>query len=254
MNNQKYIQVPILEVCAGDIDSVKAAIEGGAQRVELCSALDEGGVTPSYGFIEKALSLGDIEVNVLIRPRSGDFLYSSEEVDIMCQDIRQCVNMGVNGIVVGALRHDGYIDFDICRRFVDLAEDVSLTFHRAFDMCCKPMIALEEVIRLGFDRILTSGLASSAWEGRELISRLHQQADGRVKIMAGGGINPDNAAKIIRATGVSEIHASARRNVCSKMLFQPKNVNMGRSDINEFNRKTTSAEIVKNIVTSISQI
>lgn len=254
MRDSNNNSTPILEVCAGDITSVEAAIRGGAQRVELCSSLNEGGLTPSFGIIEEAVLKGKIDVNVLIRPRSGDFLYSADEVNVMCRDIRKCVEIGVNGIVIGALRHDGFIDFDICHRFVDAAEGVSLTFHRAFDMCCKPMIALEEIIRLGFDRILTSGLSASAWEGRELIYRLRERADSRIKIMAGGGITPHNAADIIHYTGVSEIHASARKIIHSEMRYKPQSVNMGAASNNDFYHKSTDSKIVNEIVTSISKL
>jgi copper homeostasis protein len=245
---------PVLEVCAGDIESVVAAKKGGAVRVELCSALGEGGITPSLGMIKAAVAVGGIDINVLIRPRGGDFLYTEDEVALMCDDIRQCAAAGVHGVVIGALRSDGSVDFEACRRMVDAAGNLEVTFHRAFDMCRKPACAFEEIIRLGCHRLLTSGQAASAWEGRSLIADLSQRSEGRISVMPGGGVSPENAAEIIRATGVWEIHASARKSVASDMRFRIDGVAMGNPGDDEYTRKTTSSKIVRSIVNSISKI
>ena len=199
----------ILEVCAADIDSVYAAAKGGADRVELCCALSEGGLTPSVGMIEEALTVPGIKVNVLIRPRSGDFLYSEAEVRTMLRDIELCRELGVNGVVFGALTPEGYVDVECCRRMKEAAGTLHKTFHRAFDMCRDSQQAVRDIVDLGFDRILTSGQAASAMEGVALIHKLQQEYP-RIVFIAAGGVTPENAAEIVARAGVREIHASSK--------------------------------------------
>lgn len=220
----------ILEVCAGDIGSVYAASAGGAFRVEICSALSEGGVTPSIGFIRKALRVPELRVHVLIRQRGGDFVYSPEEVECMVADIKAAREAGAHGVVVGALTPTGDIDMVSCRRMVDAAEGIDVTFHRAFDLCRNPINALEDIISLGCTRLLTSGQAPSALEGVELLRELVVRANGRITVLAGAGVSPSNAARILAVSGTNEIHASARAGAI---------------------RPTTSSEIVKSIVDAI---
>lgn len=243
----------ILEVCAGDIDSVIAAAAGGASRVELCSALGEGGVTPSIGFIRSALKVPGIKVHVLIRPRGGDFLYTPEEVDCMVDDIVAAREAGVQGVVIGALTPEGDIDVDACRKMVAAAAGISVTFHRAFDLCRDPRKALEDIIALGCDRILTSGQAQTALEGKQNLAELVRQANGRIIILAGAGVSQHNAAEILSASGTNEIHASARASVPSKMEYRHCGVSMGTPGSDEYSRKVTSPEIVKEIVSRINQ-
>ncbi|MDE7459520.1 MAG: copper homeostasis protein CutC, partial [Paramuribaculum sp.] len=169
-------QQPLLEVCAGDLESVRAAAEGGAARVELCSALGEGGVTPSIGFLRQALLVPSLRVHVLIRPRGGDFLYTPEEVNAMVADIEACREAGAHGVVIGALTPDGDIDLPSCRRMIEAAGEMSVTFHRAFDLCRNPEEALDTIIELGCDRLLTSCQAATAIEGTPLLRRLHDRA------------------------------------------------------------------------------
>ncbi|MDE5821975.1 MAG: copper homeostasis protein CutC [Paramuribaculum sp.] len=242
----------LLEVCAGDIDSVIAAAQGGASRVELCSALGEGGVTPSIGFIRSALQVQGIRVHVLIRPRGGDFLYTPQEVDCMVDDIVAAREAGVHGVVIGALTPDGEIDMNACRKMMEAAAGISVTFHRAFDLCRDPFKALEDIISLGCDRILTSGQAQTALEGKENLAELVKQADGRIIILAGAGVSQSNAAEILNASGTGEIHASARTSVESGMKFRHSGVSMGTPGSDEYSRKTTSADIVKQIVSQIN--
>jgi copper homeostasis protein len=250
MNSQKK---NLLEVCAGDIDSVIAAANGGAHRVELCSALVEGGVTPSIGFIKQALKVNGIKVHVLIRPRGGDFLYTKEEVDIMVDDVIACREAGVHGVVIGALTADGHIDVDVCRRLVEAAgHDINITFHRAFDLCADPIEALDQIIALGCNRLLTSGQAASAIEGVDMLAKLVQHANGRLTILAGGGVSASNAAQIIAQSGTNEVHASARSTVGSKMTYRKDGVSMGAPDSDEYARKVTDVEIVKNILAAIN--
>lgn len=242
----------ILEVCAGDIDSVIAAAAGGASRVELCSALGEGGVTPSIGFIRSALKVPGIRVHVLIRPRGGDFLYTPEEVDCMVDDIVAAREAGVQGVVIGALTPDGDIDIPACKKMMDAATGISVTFHRAFDLCRDPFKALEDIISLGCDRILTSGQAQTALEGKDNLAGLVKRANGRIIILAGAGVSQSNAAEIINSSGTNEVHASAREAIESGMRFRHSGVSMGTPGSDEYSRKTTSADIVKQIVSQIN--
>ncbi|MBQ7461152.1 MAG: copper homeostasis protein CutC [Bacteroidaceae bacterium] len=201
----------VLEVCCGDLQSVRAAKEGGAHRVELCRALDVDGLTPSQAMMEEAIGLG-LPVQVLIRPREGDFVYSKDEVEGMLRDIRLAKRLGANGVVIGALMPDGSIDEDTIRRLVDEAEGLSITFHRAFDVCREPFEALEQIISLGCHRLLTSGQAATAEQGIPLIKKLVAQSAGRLIIMPGAGINVNNALRILSETGANEIHGSLRKN------------------------------------------
>lgn len=241
----------ILEICAGSVASAVAARDGGAQRIELCAALEVGGVTPSAGLIAEARKVEGLVLNVIIRPRGGDFLYDDYEVACMEEDIRTCKRLGVDGVVIGALTANGDIDTATCKRLIKVADGMSVTFHRAFDMCRNPQKALEELIALGCHRVLTSGQAPTAEAGIELLSKLVEQADGRIIIMPGCGVNSNNAAKILKATGANEIHASARKSVGSGMIYRNSSVSMGNSDSDEYARKETNANEVRAIVNNI---
>lgn len=235
-----------LEICCGDFSSVVTAIAGGADRVELCSGLDAGGLTPSAGLIEAAVAeRGNAAVHVLIRPREGDFLYSAKEIEIMESDIAAARAAGAQGVVIGALNSDGSVDTATCRRLINAAGGLSVTFHRAFDMTSDPVRALEEIIALGCDRILTSGCAPTAAEGAEMLRRLNETAAGRIIILGGCGVVPTNAAAIIASTGLTELHASARSSVESLMTFRNSNVAMGAAGSDEFSRKSTDISKVR---------
>lgn len=242
----------ILEICAGSVESAIAARDGGAQRIELCAALEVGGVTPSAGLIAEARKIEGVVLNVIIRPRGGDFLYNEYEAACMEQDIRTCKQLGVDGVVIGALTADGDIDTTLCKRLIAAADGMGVTFHRAFDMCRDPQKALEELISLGCDRVLTSGQAATAQAGIPLLKELVEQADGRIIIMPGCGVNSGNASAILQATGANEIHASARKSVGSGMKFRHSGVSMGNPDCDEYARKETCEEEVRAIVKSIS--
>ncbi|MBR3857400.1 MAG: copper homeostasis protein CutC [Bacteroidaceae bacterium] len=200
-----------LEVCCGDMQSVLAAKEGGADRIELCQALEVDGLTPSAEMMAEAIGLG-IPVQVLIRPREGDFVYDEAEVETMLKEIRLAKRLGANGVVIGALKSDGSIDEETIRRLVSEATGLSITFHRAFDVCSQPTEALEQIVSLGCHRLLTSGQAPSAEQGIPLIKRLVEQSGGRLIIMPGAGVNQENARRILSETGAHEIHGSLRRN------------------------------------------
>ena len=242
----------ILEICAGSVESAIAARDGGAQRIELCAALEVGGVTPSAGLIAEARNVEGLTLNVIIRPRGGDFLYDAHEAACMEQDIRTCKQLGADGVVIGALTADGDIDTALCKRLIDAADGMSVTFHRAFDMCRDPRKALEDLIALGCHRVLTSGQAATAEAGIPLLKELVEQAAGHIIIMPGCGVNSGNAATILSATGAKEIHASARKSVGSGMLFRHSGVSMGNPDSDEYARKETCKEEVRRIVEAIS--
>jgi copper homeostasis protein len=194
--------------------SALAAQEGGAQRVELCSVLGVGGVTPSYGAIRSARRALAIDLNVLLRPREGNFVYNEVEVYEVEEDIRACADLGVNGVVLGALDFMGNVDRSAMERWIRVAKDarLSVTFHRAIDVSRDVFQTLEEAIDLGCDCVLTSGGYGTAPEGVAVLKQMVQAARGRIVIMPGSGVNPENAAAIIRETGAGFIHSSARKN------------------------------------------
>ena len=200
-----------LEVCCADIESVWAAKEGGAHRIELCEALELDGLTPSEELIRQTIATG-MPVQVLIRVREGNFVYSSEEVETMAASIRLAKELGAHGVVIGALTPEGQIDKPAIARMMEEAEGMSVTFHRAFDVCRDPLQTLEEIIALGCHRLLTSGQQHSAFAGIPLLRQLTTQAAGRIIIMPGAGVNPQNAMHILTETGATEIHGSLRRN------------------------------------------
>lgn len=200
------------EVCANSVESCLAAQAGGADRVELCAGIPEGGTTPSYGEIVTARRLlHATRLHVIIRPRGGNFVYSDLEAERMLADIEQCRRLGVDGVVLGCLTPQGDVDEERLRPLVAAARGMSLTFHRAFDRCAHPAEALETIIGLGFNRLLTSGTAPTAPQGAALLRQLHVQARGRIALMAGSGVNEDNIAALYAATGIRQYHFSARR-------------------------------------------
>ena len=199
-----------IEICCGSIQSAANAKAGGAVRIELCQGLIEGGTTPSPATIDYAVRNLGLRVFVLIRPRGGDFCYNELEVKTMEEDVAYCKKAGVAGIVVGFLHPDGSIDTELTRRFVKLAAPVPVTFHRAFDRCPEPLKALEQIIDCGCARILTSGCNPTAMEGADMLQQLVKQADGRITILAGSGVTPENALELRKKTGVSEIHGSCK--------------------------------------------
>lgn len=211
----------VLEIAANSLASALAAQEGGASRVELCTALELGGLTPSPGQIALVREKLAIPVYVLIRPRAGDFAYADEEHATMLADVEYCAAAGCDGVVVGALTADGDVDVARCRELVSAAGRLDLTFHRAIDVCRDPADALEAVIGLGFKRVLSSGGATSAMEGSANLRRLIEQAAGRIEIMPGAGIGADNIATLMAATGAREFHASAKRALPTGMRFTP---------------------------------
>lgn len=198
------------EICAVNIQSAMAAEAAGAHRIELCSALDAGGITPSPGLIRAAVQALSIPVNVLIRPREGDFCYTDAELQIMLDDIRFCRGAGAHGVVVGALDRDGQLDLPKLEAMRDAAEGLEIVHHRAFDFCADAAVALEQLIDLGYQRVLSSGQANSAFEGRFLLQKLVTQAAGRISIMPGAGIDASNIHAIATTSGAREFHFTGK--------------------------------------------
>ena len=242
-----------IEICANSVASCIEAQKGGAYRVELCAAIPEGGTTPSYGDMVLARELLSIKLNVIIRPRSGDFLYSDLEQRIMLKDIEIAQKIGVDGIVIGSLTPQGDVDMVRNRELMAAADGMSVTFHRAFDMCRDPFESLEKIIELGCSHILTSGQQPKAEQGIPLLQKLVQQAGNRIIIMPGSGITAENIAKIALETGAREFHFSARSVVESGMQFRNPTVSMGGTNItiNEYEQPVTDAERVRKTIKSL---
>lgn len=242
----------MVEVCANGVESCLAAQEGGADRVELCAGIPEGGTTPSYGEIMVARRvLTTTRLHVIIRPRGGDFLYSDLEVERMAADITVCRELGVDGVVFGCLRADGTIDVERNRYLMDCASGMSVTMHRAFDRTADSALALEQVIDLGFDRILTSGQQPQAIQGVDLLAKLNRQAAGRITLMAGSGVNEQNIRTIRDVTGLHEFHFSGRESRPSGMQYVNPNLYMGRPGANEAALDYTTA---RRVAATIAQL
>ncbi len=206
-----------VEICVDSVQSAVAAQAGGAQRVELCDNLMEGGTTPSFGSIEVARKLLDIKLHIIIRPRGGDFLYSDTEFKIMKRDIEAAKGLGVDGVVIGLLDREGNIDVTRTAELVERSRPMTVTFHRAFDVCVDPFKAIDQLAEIGVDRILTSGQEVTAVEGLDMLAECVKYAAGRISIMACGNLNERNIAKVIGTTGVSEVHFTAFGEVASEM-------------------------------------
>jgi copper homeostasis protein len=217
----------ILEICVESVDGASAAQEGGADRVELCANLLEGGTTPSAGAIQLARRKLQIGLQVMIRPRGGDFCYSAAEFEIMKLDIETAKKAGADGIVLGILTPDGSVDETRTQELVGLARPMSVTFHRAFDMTRDPWEAMEILVAMGVDRILTSGQESSVLEGLELIAKLVRKAGDRIIIMPGGGIHERNLRKIMEQSGARELHVAALESMEGAMKFRNSRCFMG---------------------------
>lgn len=236
----------LLEICAGSVQSAIAAQAGGADRIELCQNLEQRGITPSYGTIQCVLARLAIPVFVLIRPRPGNFVYDAQEQAIMEADIRQCQAMGCAGVVLGALDEAGRVDMALCRKLVEAAGSMQVTFHRAFDACSNQRQALEDIIELGCHRILSSGGQSTAPQGQEQLAALVQQAAGRIRVMPGSGVTPATVLGLAQRTGAQEFHASAK-----KMLAGPP-----AAKVTEFDapRWETDASIVQELVAALRSV
>ena len=239
---------PILvEVCVDSVASALAAERGGAARVELCSSLIEGGITPSAGLIEKTRAAVSFPIHVMIRPRGGDFCYDTEEFAIMQRDIALAKQLGANGVVLGILDVAGNVDRTRTQQLVDLARPLLVTFHRAFDMTADLFRALEDVCAAGADRILTSGGEQTSIQGQETIRQLVLCASNRIAIMAGSGIKPENARSLVDSTGVKEVHLGLRSVVPSPMVHRNPRLSMGSVEGREYERYVVLEKRVRNL-------
>jgi len=239
----------VVEICTDSVESATIAEAAGAGRIELCSALTEGGVTPSAGLIEAVRRETNIRLHVLIRPRSGDFLYNDTEFSVMRRDIDTAGECGADGIVTGILRSDGSIDIERTALLAEYASPMALTFHRAFDLCRDPKKGLEDIIAAGASRILTSGQAKNAIEGASLIRSMISDAAGRIIIMPGGGIDEYNIAMLANSTGAAEYHLSGRKQKESMMTFRRKGVYMGDPRLqSEYTLKTADSERISSVI------
>ena len=204
-----------IEVCVSSIGSIEQAIKGGAYRIELCDNLIEGGTTPSFGMIKQSLLYDEIKVFVIIRPRGGSFVYSDSEIEIMKQDIQLCGELGCDGVVFGVLTSDHKVDIAINKELITLAKQqgMDVTFHRAFDRLSDLQQGLEDIIILGFDRVLTSGGYPDVIQGKEGIKSLIEQAKDRIRILPGGGVTKDNIATLIKGLNIEEVHGTFKEQV-----------------------------------------
>lgn len=244
-----------IEVCANSIESCIQAERGGARRVELCAALSEGGTTPSLGTVQIARQMVNLKMHVIIRPRGGDFCYSDVELRAMVRDIELMRTAGVDGVVFGCLEPDGEIDVERNRVLLEAASGMSTTFHRAFDVCRDQFRATQEIIEMGFDRILTSGGASTAILGAERIGELVARFGDRVVIMPGCGVNEDNIRWLAQKTGAVEFHSSAQKVVDSVMEYRVPSVPMGGAVTqDEFTRRETSSEKVRKMLNELRYV
>ena len=238
----------LIEACVTSVSCALGAQEAGALRVELCDNLHQGGTTPGPGSIIAARALLDIGLNVMIRPRGGDFLYTDLEFEIMKTEVAYCSRHGVDGVVFGILRADGMVDVDRCAELVELAGTMSTTFHRAFDMTCDPIASLNDLIALGIDRVLTSGQRPSALEGIDLIAELVREAGDRIIIMPGVGIDADNVAEVIRRSGAREFHVYTQTVKPSLMGYCNPKVFMGTDpDLDEYAWDVIDVEALRRV-------
>jgi copper homeostasis protein len=241
-----------LEICVDSPQSALAAQRGGADRLELCASLFDGGTTPSAGMIATVRSLVKIDLFIMIRPRGGDFLYSSDEFGAMQRDIAMAKQLRTDGIAFGILKPDGTVDAARCRELLHHARPLKATFHRAFDMSRNLPQSLQDIISLGFDRVLTSGGEQKVHDAIPVVRHLREIASNRIALMVGSGIRSDNARELIAQTGVRELHASARHLEASPMQHRNEKIRIGTLPDHEYQRAVVDEEEVRRLVRAIS--
>jgi copper homeostasis protein len=214
----------ILEIAVFNIQSAMLAANAGADRIELCENAYDGGTTPSYGYLKTAREKISIPVFPIIRARGGDFFYTDDEFAVMQKDVLLCKDLGFEGVVIGLLNKDATVNKERTKRLVDLAYPMEVTFHRAFDRTKDALQSLEDIIDCGCQRILTSGQVPNAFDGKDLIKKLIEQADERIFIMPGSGVRSNNIKEIADYTGATELHSSARKNITTEIKFVNKNM------------------------------
>ena len=238
-----------LEICCYSVESAINAERSGADRIELCDNYLEGGTTPSYATIKYSVEKLNIPVNVIVRPRGGDFLYSDIEYEIIKQDVLAAKKLNANGIVIGFLTSSGEIDIEKTKEIVELAKPLEITFHRAFDMCKDPLKAIDQLKKIGITRILTSGAKNTVIEGINLLAKLVKKAGNEIIIMPGSGVNEANLSKLIQKTKAIEYHSSAKTFDNSKMNYFNQDISMGGIDtVNEFSKITVDPKKIKKMI------
>lgn len=242
---------PLVEIVCCSLDDCLEAERGGADRIELCSAISAGGLTPSVGLMRLARERCRLPLMVMIRPRAGGFCYTEGEFETMLQDVSEAVRLDCQGVVMGVLRPDGTVDEERCSRLVSAAGGKQKVFHRAFDVVPDPLEALEQLIELGFNRVLTSGQAASAIEGADLIRQLVEQADGRIEVMPGGGIRATNAHVVAERTSASAIHLGPFRQVEDTSAIHRPDITFGAPTAAEGRYALTDQEIVRQVVAAV---
>lgn len=244
----------LLEICVDSVESAIAAERGGAQRVELCSDLLEGGITPSHGLISQVRNRIQIDLFVMIRPRGGDFCYTPDELDLMQEDIEHARRLGADGIILGVLDDQAQVNVDRTQRLVEKAGPLPVTFHRAIDMTPDPCAAMAAVVETGAQRVLTSGGAAKVSQALPLVSRMIQAAGSRIRVMVGGGITPQTIESVARATGAAEFHASVRTRMPSPVHYHRRDVPMGELQDREYVRYVVQEENVRALARVLERV
>ena len=237
-----------IEVCIDNLESLHNALSGGANRIELCSSLALGGLTPSFGMMKQAARISSVPVYAMIRPRQGDFIFDDDDMLCMLEDIEACANAGLDGVVLGVLAPNGSIDMPKMQRLADKAHsfELGITFHRAIDQSSDFQAALEQIITLGCERVLTSGLAVNAGQGIDVLAAMVKQADGRIDIMAGAGVNAANAKMIQSTTQVPALHLSGK-STRSSLMENNSSAQMGSDDIDDYQIPVTDSSKISDV-------
>ncbi len=235
----------LLECCVDSVESAINAAQGGADRLELCSGLVIGGITPTLSLYDRIRRHTDLPIRALIRPRFGDFLYTGEEISVMEGDIRSFRRAGAQGVVIGCLTADGSLNLEAMKRLIDAADGMPVTLHRAFDMSRDPLETLEQAKALGVDTILTSGQADICIHGIPLLNRLYEQAAGGITILAGAGINEEAVRVLLERTSLTAFHMSGKQVLESAMRFRNPNVSMGLPGLSEYEIWRTAPDSVR---------
>ena len=237
-----------IEVCIDNLESLHNALSGGANRIELCSSLALGGLTPSFGMMKQAARISSVPVYAMIRPRQGDFIFDDDDMLCMLEDIEACANAGLDGVVLGVLAPNGSIDMPKMQRLADKAHsfELGITFHRAIDQSSDFQAALEQIITLGCERVLTSGLAVNAGQGIDVLAAMVKQADGRIDIMAGAGVNAANAKMIQSTTQVPALHLSGKSTRPS-LMENNSSAHMGSGDIDDYQIPVTDSSKISDV-------
>lgn len=245
-----------LEVCIDNLESLENAEQGGATRIELCSSLALGGLTPNFGFMKTAAQRTNVSIYAMIRPRQGDFLYSKSDIESMLIDIESAADANLQGVVFGALDQDGNLDAKVTQKLISKAQSLGLgtTFHRAIDQCQKPITAIEQLVDMGCERVLTSGLASAAVNGVEMLQQMVKISNSKLAIMAGAGVNAGNIKHIYDATGIEEFHMSGKSTRKSAMNYVSDQAKMGTNSVDDFLIPATDVNAIYEAKQVISQI